>query len=211
MANKKHYTFLSTGEQVESDFVDVGSSNYAPQVAIAAGSAAMGSVSVSAITAGETHIGSIGGHTTISTAVIAMTTHATYASGDFVGTDSTPLTFSNCARVNAGTGWIVGALLVDAAVQSIAGELWLFDTTITPPADSAAWTISDGDAANCIGVIPFSTYYASALNSVSPAKDLAIPFVCGAGVKTLFGAFVTRGAPTYASGDLTVRLRILQD
>lgn len=174
--------------------------------ALPAGTAALGS-----LTAGEAHVGQVGGHTTISEVAVAMTTHASYASGDFVGTDATPLTFSGCARVNAGSGIIVGAVLVDAAVQSIAGELWLFDTTITPPADSAAWSISDADAANCIGIIPFSTYYASALNSVSPVNNLGIAFVCGAGVKTLFGAFVTRGAPTYASNDLTIRLRILQD
>jgi hypothetical protein len=206
MANKKNYTYLSTGEQVESDFVDVGSSNYAPQVAIAAGSAAMGS-----LTAGETHIGSVGGHSAISTVAIAMTTHATYAANDFVGTDGTPLTFAGCARVNAGSGVIVGATLIDYALQSVAGELWLFDTTFTPPADSAAWTLSDAHAALCIGVIPFSTYYASALNSVSVVNNLGMTFVCGAASKSLFGAFVTRGAPAYASGDLTIRLRILQD
>jgi hypothetical protein len=159
----------------------------------------------------ESHLGAMGGHTACGDVVISMTTHANYVAGDFIGVDATPLSFAGCARVNAGTGMVVGDILIDYALQSIAGELWLFDATVTPPSDSAAWTISDADSVKCIGVIPFNTYYASALNSVCPVGNLTIPFKCGAGATTLFGCFVTRGAPTYASGDLTVRLRVIQD
>jgi hypothetical protein len=116
------------------------------------------------------------------------------------------------ARVNAGTGIIVSAELIDFAVQSVAGELWLFDTTFSPPADSAAWDITDAVSLTLIGVIPFSTYYASASNSVSMGNvGQGIPFKCGAGVTTIFGAFVTRGAPAYASGDISFRLGVVQD
>jgi hypothetical protein len=165
-----------------------------------------------ALIAGETYVGKVGGSTIISSNSPALTVAATYVSGDYVGTSATAMIFASCARVDAGTGVIVGCTLIDYALQSVAGELWLFDTAPTPPADSAAWTISDAHAATCIGIIPFSTYYATALNSIAlgvPAFPL--PFTCGAAVRTLFGCFVTRGAPAYASGDLTFRLAIMQD
>ncbi len=161
--------------------------------------------------AGEAHVGSVGGSTVNVQATPTLTVHATYVSGDFVGTSATPITFTNCARVAAGSGEIRSAVLIDYALQSLPIELWLFDTAVTPPNDSAAWTLSDADAAHCIGVIAFNTYYASALNSVSPAPNAGQAFVCAAADRNLYGCLVTRGAPTYATGDLTVRLKCMQD
>jgi hypothetical protein len=164
-----------------------------------------------AMGAGESHIGAVGGNTTAIDVVPTLTVHATYVSGDFVGTSSTAMEFPNAARVSTGTGVVQSATLVDYAAQSIAAELWLFDTAVTPPTDSAAWSISDADAARCIGVIAFQNYFASALNSISNG---VIPNG-GLGFKSsgtsLWGCLVTRGAPAYASGDLTVRLIIIQD
>jgi hypothetical protein len=163
------------------------------------------------LTAGELHLGAFGGHTACIDVVPTLTVHATYVSGDYVGESGVPMTFANSARVNNGTGVIVGAVLVDYALQSVAGELWLFDTAPTPPNDSAAWTITDANAARCLGIVPFTTYYASALNSVCPVGGLTIAFQTLAASKAIYGCFVTRGAPAYASGDLTFRLRVLQD
>lgn len=139
-----------------------------------------------------------------------LTVHAGYVAGDFVGTSTVPMTFAAAARVPGGTGFIISAVLVDYAGQSVQGELWLFSGTVTPPADSAAWTIADADALKCIGVIPFATYYASALNCVSQWSG-QIGFKCGNGSIDLYGCFVTRGAPAYASGDISFRLMFTQD
>lgn len=168
-----------------------------------------GTVTVGAITAGETHIGEVGGKTAVVSATPVLTVAGAYSANDFVGTSATAISFANAVRVSAGTGIIQAAVLTDYALQSLPLELWLFDTAITPPNDNAAWTLTDAHAATCIGVIPFSTYYASALNSVSPASGLGIAFKAVA--TTIYGVLVTRGAPTYATGDLTVRLVILQD
>lgn len=156
-------------------------------------------------------IGATGGNTAEIDVVPTLTVHATYVSGDYVGTSSSPMTFTGASRINNYTGTILSAVLIDYALQSVACELWLFDTAITPPADSAAWSISDADCARCIGVIPFSTYYASALNSVSFAQGVGIGFKTLSASTSIYGCLVTRGAPTYASGDLTVRLTIIQD
>ena len=139
-----------------------------------------------------------------------LTVAATYAANDYIGTSATAMIFANAARFTGGTGYVLGCELTDYALQSVAGELWLFDTAVTPPDDSAAWTISDAHAATCIGVIPFSTYYASALNSVSNGVP-AYPLHFVAAAKALYGCFVTRGAPAYTSLDLTFRLAVIQD
>ena len=143
-----------------------------------------------------------------------LTVHATYVANDYVGESGVPMTFASVVDKVGGSGKVISALIVDYAVQHIVGELWLFDTTFAPPADSAAWTVSDAIAETCIGVInfPAASYYASAANEVcrgTPAAPLA--FQCGSASKDLYGAFVTRGTPAYASGDITFRLYVQQD
>lgn len=140
-----------------------------------------------------------------------LTVAGAYISGDYVGTSGAAMEFANAARATGLTGTVTSAVLVDYANQQIAGELWLFDTAPTPPADNAAWTISDAHAARCIGVIPFSTYYASALNAVSNGNMPNGGLDFKAAATSLFGGFVTRGAPTYATGNLTFRLFVRQD
>ena len=162
------------------------------------------------VQASENHIGSVGACTATVTVTPTLTTHASYVSGDFVGTDATAITIA-AGRVNDGTGVIQSAVLIDYALQSITTELWLFDSAPTPPNDSAAWTISDAHALKCIGVIKFDTYFANAANSVAVGSFQPIAFKCASGTQNIYGCLVTRGAPTYASGDVSIRLSILQD
>lgn len=131
---------------------------------------------------------------------------AIYASGDSLHT--AVISFANAVRVAGGTGTIKKMVVIDKDVQSIALELWLFSATVTPAAANAAHSISDADAALCIGVIASGTYYASALNSISVASP-SLPITCAA--TTLFGILVTRGTPTYTASGLTVALQIAQD
>ena len=151
-----------------------------------------------------------GGELTAIADIPTLTVHANYAANDYVGTSGVAMEFLNCAKVDGGGGAITGVILLDAAVQSVACEVWLFDSDPTPPNDSAAWTITDANLLRLIGIVPISTYYASAVNSVGQNLDATIPFKCASGSKALYGCIVTRGAPTYASGDLTVILKVLR-
>lgn len=209
MANTTVHFRNVGGDPVPVKAVDNGDDTYSLSTALVA----TPTIDIGDVTllAGEAHVGAVGGNSVIVEATPTLTVAASYAANDYVGTSSVPITFTNCARAAAGSGTIISAVLVDYALQSVAMELWLFDTLITPPADSAAWTISDAHAAKCQGVIPFNTYYASALNSVAPGSSLGRGFVCAAADRNLYGCLVTRGAPAFATGDLTVRLMILQD
>lgn len=129
-----------------------------------------------------------------------------YASGDSLHT--TVITFANAVGVSAGSAVVDKLVISDHDVQSAAGELWLFNATVTPATANAAHSISDADADKCIGVIPFGPYFASALNSISVAKP-GLPIKCAA--TSLFGILVTRGTPTYTASGLVVTLQISQD
>ena len=133
-----------------------------------------------------------------------LTVHASYVNGDYVGASAAPMTIAGAANYNGGGGTF-SITLVDAAAQSAPGEVWIFDSPITPPADSAPWSISDSDSANIVTVVPINTYYASALNSIGVPPQPLYPFKCAATGTSLYACYVTRGAPTYAAKDLTFR------
>ncbi len=165
------------------------------------------------VKADPTETQTVGGTTVTIVVTPTLTVGATYVANDFVGTNNTAMTFAGAARIAAGSGMVVGATLIDYALASVAAELWLFSAA---PAglglDSAAFTITDADALLCIGVIPFASYYASALNSISNGSipNGCLPYKLAAGT-SLFGALVTRGAPAYTNGLVSVRICVVQD
>jgi hypothetical protein len=141
-----------------------------------------------------------------------LTNAGAYHANDYVGTSGVAMPFP-VARVAGGTGLIYGAALLDKALQSVSLELWLFKNAPTPPADNAAWDLSDAAvaAAGFLGVIPFYTYYATASNSVSQNWEPRINFRASAGSQNIYGCAVTRGTPTYASLGLIFTLFTCQD
>lgn len=159
------------------------------------------------VIASDQGILSIGG-TSVQIDLTVASAASAYSSGDMVGAE---LTLTNIARINGGTGKITGIRVEDDAAQSVACELWIFDTAITEPADNAAWSISDADIANIVTVVPVSAYYASALNSVAPIPNLSIPFKCTGSTRDLKLCLVTRGAPTYTANALHIRIWADQD
>jgi len=158
---------------------------------------------------GGAELGGTDLHVISVTPVLTNSTDNDYASGDFVGTSLTVMTFAGVVDSNGRSGIVEGCTLVDATTTAVAGELWLFDTLFTPStSDSVAWTVTDAIMETCIGIVPFATYYSSAANCTAngvPATPLH--FKCGASVNDLYGVFVTRGTPDYAIDSLTFRLR----
>lgn len=149
--------------------------------------------------------------TVVITVGVTLTVGATYASGDFVGTSTTPISFANAVRTSGGSATIRSITISDPAASPAAAlELWLFNATITPPADSAAWNLSDADGLKCVGVIsiPTTAQFLSSATGVLHVGLLGLQFHCAA--TTLFGALVTRGTPTY-TGTLQVMLEIEYD
>jgi len=179
-----------------------------------------------ALPAGEAHLGEVGGRTRTITASVTRPSNTTqYTAGDAVtSSTSAPavMTFSSAARVVAGSGTILGAMLIDSANQTtkLDAELWLFDTTYTADNDNAVFTPTDGETETLVGVIPFfgaDSFIGDATsgaggNCVYNSRMInPIPFACPT-TSSLYGALVARNAYTPVSGEkFSVRLLINQD
>lgn len=172
----------------------------------------------------EPFIGFVGSkQKTISTNFTRPADTNAYAAGDAV-TNSTSapsiLTFDAVARANAGSGVIVGAVLIDSANQATKGqfELWLYDTSFSADNDNAAFTPSDGETETLIGVIEFNipkvgdATSGAGGNCVYPVPNLSIPYTCGGSSDDIFGLLVVRNAYTPVSAEkFTVRLFVVQN
>lgn len=177
----------------------------------AAGTALIGKVGIDQTTPGTTNLVVVADQTVAIAASVTLTVGATYVTADFVGTSGAPISFANAVRTSGGSATLRSVTISDpAASAAVALELWLFNATVTPPADSAAWNLSDADGLKCVGVVPIPTtaQFLSSATGVMHVSNLGLQFHCAA--TTLFGALVTRGSPTY-TGTLQVMLDIEYD
>ena len=139
-----------------------------------------------------------------------------YTAGDAVANSTsapTTLTFASVARANGGSGVILGAQLIDDSAPATVGQfvLYLFSASPTPTNDNSALSVSDADALNLVGIIPFTTskgltactvYAPFALGDASP-----FGFTCDAASSSLFGLLQAANGYTPASaGVLTISL-----
>jgi len=156
---------------------------------------------------------SLGGFTTISSSTTVMSVAGAYTTGDYMGTSGSPQYFEDAIRTSSGTGIIKSIIISDKiTTTNVAMELWIFSTSFTAPTDNAAWTITDAEALNCLGVIPIavSGWYASGANQIY--NDNTLSMVVKSTTNKLYYALVARGTtPAFTSADLTISLGILQD
>lgn len=142
-----------------------------------------------------------------------ISTSPAYTSGDVLGGLQT---LTDAARVSGGSGVVQSMTVFDKTqAQRAAMDILFFDTSVTVAGDNAAVAMSDGDMANCIGVVSIGPYNVAwpgtPLNSISTLINVGLPFICN-GTANLYAVAVVRGTPTYVStSDLTYSYTILQD
>lgn len=155
-----------------------------------------------------------GGFTALSSSTITMSVAGAYATGDYMGTSTTPQTFTNVCRSSGGSGTINGIVISDKiTTANVPMELWLFSATFTAPTDNAAWAISDAEATTLIGYIDISTsnWRANSNNQVYFDGTISIPFDLPIGT-SIYYALVARGTtPSLTSADLSISLVINQN
>lgn len=147
-----------------------------------------------------------------------------YAPGDVVcNSTSAPaaLTFAAASLDPlVRSGVITHATLVCGANQAtkLDSELWLFTVAPAMDNDNAAFTPTDAELDNLVGIISLPASGAKAGdatagaggNAVIEAPSLALPFQCAAGSTALYGVLVARNAYVpVASETFRVALRIL--
>lgn len=154
-----------------------------------------------------------GGITALVTSTPVLSVAGAYASGDYIGTTTTPQAFANAVRSSGSKGIIKSMTMSDkVTTAAVAMELWVFSATFVAPTDNAAWAITDAENLTCLGVIPIpaAKWYATSNNKKFTDDTLSI--VISPAVTSLFYALVARGTtPTWANGDLEISLGILQD
>lgn len=138
-------------------------------------------------------------------------TAGAYSANDAVGGLMT-FAYAGASGATPDQGVILDSVIVtDLTTQNAALELWLFDQGFTATADNGAFTIIDTDMINFVAIVPISTYYNAADNSVAFARNLGIPLPLASPAAALYGQLVTRGTPTYAStSDLRITLGIVK-
>jgi hypothetical protein len=132
--------------------------------------------------------------------VVRVTTTPTgstsaYATGDCYGGLQE---ITNAVREAGGSGTLLSVLVLDNDNDRTAMDLAFFDRSITVAGDNAAWAPSDGDMANCLGVIPIGPYNTAwpgtPLNAISTLLNIGLPIVCNG--TSLYCQAIVRGTPT---------------
>jgi len=198
--------FIIGGEDGEV----IGTVTIAGVVAVAGGltDAELRAASVDVeITAGETHIGQVGGEsgTTLATPTLAVA--GLYASGDALGGI---MEFVGVGRLTGKCAVLKNLDSKDVTTQVFDIELWLIDRTFTAATDNDPFSVSDEDLAHWVCTITTANgdWFVSASQSVASVE---VSKVVNPNDRSLFGQFVVRGAATYSDGDLTARLSFMQD
>lgn len=170
-------------------------------------------LSNSTISSSTVTTGNVGGFTSMSTTSLVMSVAGAYATGDYMGTSTTPQTFTNVTRSAGSSAIIKGVRIVDKiTTTNVAMELWIFSATFTAPTDNAAWAITDAEALTFVGIIYIdpTKWYATSNNQVYYDDSFSIP--TKPATTTLYYALVARGTtPSFTSGDLSITIGILQD
>ncbi|RJO63690.1 MAG: hypothetical protein C4523_19610 [Myxococcales bacterium] len=165
---------------------------------------------VGAIDAGETHVGEVGGNTTIVRLNPTVTAGA-YSANDVVGGE---LTLTNAMRVSGGSGVLHAITVHDAAAQNVALDIYVFDSAPAANlADNAAWAWTAGDEDKFLGLVRVaaSDYVSAAGDGFVTLRNLGLP-VKANGSANLYCYIVTTGTPTYAATtDLTLSFGFLRD
>lgn len=137
-----------------------------------------------------------------------------YTAGDQVAdstSDPTVLTFTTMARFPLARGAVKKVTILSSAYVATGPdfELWLFDTTMTPNNDNAAFAPSDAVVATRVAIIPVNILFVGTAtagtggNQVIESDPLVqYEYQCAAGTTSLFGALVVRNAYVPISGEI---------
>jgi hypothetical protein len=128
-----------------------------------------------------------------------------YAALDVISSSTLAnLTFTNLARTNGGSAYIVKArLMTNQSTNTARFRLHLFHTAPTAIADNAPYPLLFSNAANRVGHIDFPSCTTEGTGSDaarSKVDDGRLSFVCASGSRDLIGILETLDAFTPSSG-----------
>lgn len=203
---------LDSGTVTLTGVTTVTSATALPISGAVTGTVVVSGSTTSTAAASEVHVGEVGGNMTILTAELTRPSDTNaYTAGDVVSnstTTSTMLTFTNAARINGGSGYIVLARAVTDK-KSITPRLDLQvynDNTATIAGDNVLHAELYADIGKRIGniVLPaMSTPLGTTNSDLSRAMDatIRVPYKAAAGTRNVYVLVTTLDAFTPASAE----------
>lgn len=159
-----------------------------------------------AITAGEAHLGEVGGKTSVFSVTLSCDTSA-YASGDLIADTQQMDAFF---RKTDGTGVISSINIIDEDNQGVAFYIIFMSTSTSLGTENSAPNISDANlSSGFIGIVPVATsdYVTVSGAKVATIKNLNIPVKAVSGTDDLYIAILNAtGTPTFTASGLKMRI-----
>ena len=161
------------------------------------------------ITAGEAHLGSVGGSTKTVDVTFSLDTSA-YASGDVLA-DSQII--EGCMRGNNATGVLSAFTLHDEDDQGIELDVVFLSAASSIGTENAAVSVTDANARNILGIVNVASTDWKDLGGVRVATKLNVnvPMLPVADSNDVYVALITRGAPTHTANGIRGRFHFFQD
>ena len=133
--------------------------------------------------------------------------------GAYAANDQVGATFAipGAVRTPGGGGRVSCVQLLETTTQQIAADVVFLSEGVTASADNAAASISDANMADkYLGFVKITDYISVAAGAVGRTID-GFDFNCADNETAIYGLLITRGAPTYGAGGLTLLVTIIQD
>jgi hypothetical protein len=169
------------------------------------------SSTVTAITAGETHVGEVGGKTAV-VAVTLSTDTAAYASGDLIADTQQIDAFF---RKTDGTGIINSINIIDEDAQGVALYIIFMSTSTSLGTENSAPNISDANlTAGFQGIVSVATtdYVTISGAKVATIRNIGLPVKAVSGTDDIYIAVLNAtGTPTFTAAGLEMRIGVLLD
>lgn len=166
--------------------------------------------------AGKLWVAPLGFPITVKVSVTRPADVLQYAAGDAISDSTSAPTAGGFTITNAGRKSGGSCIITDVCVTSdndpatrLAGEIFIWDQSVTNINDNVAFGVTDAEMRNCVGVIPFSLFD-SGNNGYCHVMGLNMMATC-VGTANLRFLLRTRNAYTPASAEvIQVAFKILQ-
>lgn len=177
--------------------------------ALPAGTNNIGDVDIATIAAGETHIGEVGGSSSVVSLTFSLDTSA-YASGDVLAETQE---LASAVRVNAGTGILYSIILNDKDDQGAALDLVFLSANTSLGTENSAVSISDSGADDILGIVSIAATDWIDLGGtrVATKNNVGLTVKGVTGSTSIYVGAITRGTPTHTGSGITARFGILRD
>jgi len=171
----------------------------------------IGDVDVTSISAGENHLGEVGGKTAVRSVTLSTDTSA-YASGDLIA-DTQQI--DGFFRKADGTGVINSINIIDEDAQGVALYIIFMSTSTSLGTENSAPNISDANlTAGFQGIVSVATtdYVTVSGTKVATIKNIGLPVQAVSGTDDLYIAVLNgTGTPTFTASGLEMRIGVLLD